>query len=300
MDSAFEITVKLFQCFIFYSFIGWAYESFVWAICEKKQFINRGFLLGPLCPIYGLVCLLDYYLLREIHHSVGIFCTAMVVCCCAEYFISWAFEKLFHARWWDYSNYAFNINGRISLYSGLFFGAAGLLLVKVVHPAVLKLLEIIPFEVQKISALCLLIALIVDIIVTTVAMANFNSKIKKYHDIVTGRMEKQFDYLNEHKESFSDSVIAQQGSKILVRFESFNEKMIEKEDELKEIQSEKADALKEKLLVFKRAELHFIKAFPDFKVKFGAGELNELREKTLTKVYDSIKTGIKKIRKNHE
>lgn len=300
MDSAFEIAVKLFQCFILYSFIGWVYESFVWAICEKKQFINRGFLLGPLCPIYGLVCLLDYYLLREIHHSIGIFCTAMVVCCCAEYFISWTFEKLFHARWWDYSNYAFNLNGRISLYSGIFFGVAGLLLVKVVHPAVLKLLDVVPFEIQKIVVICLLPCLVVDVIITTISMTNFNNKIKKYHDMVTEKMGKQFEYLNEHKDSFSDSVIVQKGNKILVRFENFNEKMIEKEGELKEIQSEKTDAIKEKLLVFKNSELHFLKAFPDFKVKFGAGELNELREKTLTKVYESIKTGIKKIKKNHE
>ena len=131
-----------FLLFMLYSFLGWLLEV-ITKLIEKNRFINRGFLIGPLCPIYGFVALLDYYALSWIKNPVAIFFMAILICCCLEYLVSWSFEKFFGERWWDYSNYAFNLNGRISLYSGLFFGVAGLFLVKVLHPAVIKLINLI-------------------------------------------------------------------------------------------------------------------------------------------------------------
>lgn len=237
---------KLFLAFMLYSIIGWAYESFIWAICEKKIFINRGFLLGPVCPIYGLVCVADFYLLRDIQNPLVIFSTAMFVCCVFEYFISWLFEKIFHERWWDYSNYAFNLNGRISLYSGIFFGLAGLFLVKVLHPAVLNTLGKMSDKGVVIFASIIAVLLLVDIIITFCTIKNISKRLSRYHENIESKTNKPFEYLNEHKGEMENTKVAQKGKQVMEKLEEANEKMIQKEKELKEIQEETNKHIKEK------------------------------------------------------
>lgn len=237
---------KLFLAFLLYGFIGWTYESFVWAICEKKTFINRGFLLGPLCPIYGLVCVADFYLLRNIENPLVIFCTAMVVCCAFEYFISWFFEKLFHERWWDYSNYAFNLNGRISIYSGIFFGLAGLFLVKVLHPAVINTLSKMSDKTVIIFAIVMAVLLLTDIIITFCTIKNISKRLSRYHENIEAKTNKPFDYLNEHKNEMENTLVAKKGKQVMEKLEEANEKMIQKEKELKEKHEEANEILKEK------------------------------------------------------
>lgn len=235
---------KLFLAFMLYGFIGWAYESFIWAICEKKKFINRGFLLGPFCPIYGVVCVADFYLLRDIQSPLVIFCTAMFVCCVFEYFISWMFEKIFHERWWDYSNYAFNLNGRISLYSGIFFGLAGLFLVKVLHPAVINTLSKMSDKAVIIFAVVMAACLLTDIIITFCTIKNISKRLSRYHENIEAKTNKPFEYLNEHKDEMENTLVAKKGKQVMEKLEEANEKMIQKEKELKEKQEE----LKEKVV----------------------------------------------------
>ena len=128
---------KVFLWFVIYSFLGWAYES---ALCslQSRSPVNRGFLNGPFCPVYGfgaIAVVLAFW--REPDISFwNLFLASMVLTCSLEYFTSWAMEKLFHARWWDYSHYPFNLNGRVCLYGGLVFGAFSVFLVKWLHPRV--------------------------------------------------------------------------------------------------------------------------------------------------------------------
>ncbi len=128
---------KIFLWLMIYSFFGWVYESILCSI-TSGSLVNRGFLNGPVCPVYGfgaLVVILAFW--REPDIRVwNLFFSSMVLTCTLEYLTSWAMEKLFHARWWDYSQYRFNINGRVCLLGAVAFGAFSVLLIKVVHPRV--------------------------------------------------------------------------------------------------------------------------------------------------------------------
>ena len=104
-----------FILFLIYSFVGWAIEVVV-TFNKDKRFVNRGFLLGPYCPIYGFSSIIMIlYLSRYRSSFITVFLLAVVVCSIMEYLVSYIMEKLFKARWWDYSNRKFNINGRVCL-----------------------------------------------------------------------------------------------------------------------------------------------------------------------------------------
>ena len=99
-----------FILFIIYSFIGWLMEvtNCLW---EKHRFINRGFLIGPICPIYGVGSVLLITLLtRYSDNLLRLFLHAIIICSLLEYFTSFIMEKIFHARWWDYSKKKYNLN----------------------------------------------------------------------------------------------------------------------------------------------------------------------------------------------
>lgn len=129
--------------FFFYSFIGWFFESCYCSIRPKK-WVNRGFLRGPLCPIYGtgaLVIMISLVPLRSATENLYlnellIFSVGMVVCDIVEFATSYIMEKLFHARWWDYSGMRFNIQGRICLTHTLYWGTASCLFCFVIHPII--------------------------------------------------------------------------------------------------------------------------------------------------------------------
>ena len=104
-----------FLLYLIYSIGGWLLEVSC-KLVEKKKFINRGFLIGPYCPIYGTGAVIMTILLKKyIDDPITLFIMAMLTCSILEYITSYVMEKLFNARWWDYSTYRFNINGRICL-----------------------------------------------------------------------------------------------------------------------------------------------------------------------------------------
>lgn len=131
------IAEKVFLWLIIYSFFGWVYESILCSVTSGAP-VNRGFLNGPLCPVYGFGALVIIFVFwADPGITVwNLFFSSMVLTCTLEYFTSWAMEKLFHARWWDYTHYHFNINGRVCLAGALAFGSFSVLLIKVVHPRV--------------------------------------------------------------------------------------------------------------------------------------------------------------------
>ena len=121
-----------------YSFFGWLLEVIVTFI-KSKKIVNRGFLIGPYCPIYGKGALLIVLLLKKYENDIiALFVMAVVVCSIIEYITSYVLEKLFNTRWWDYSNIKFNINGRVCLQNLVAFGIFGVLLLKYVNPFLLN------------------------------------------------------------------------------------------------------------------------------------------------------------------
>lgn len=130
-----------FLLFFICSIVGWIYEL-IYGLIQDRKFVNRGFLIGPYLPIYGTgSIIMILYLNQYKENPLTVFVLAMVICTFIEYITSYLMEKLFNARWWDYSNQKFNINGRVALFNSLLFGILSLLLIYVVNPLYLNLID---------------------------------------------------------------------------------------------------------------------------------------------------------------
>ena len=117
-----------------YSFLGWCCECVYCSIGQKKL-VNRGFMTGPFCPIYGFGALGIIYFLTFLPDSVSIvFLGSMFIASLLEYITGATMEKIFHTRWWDYSEHRFNLNGHVCLLNAVLFGILGVALKFDLHP----------------------------------------------------------------------------------------------------------------------------------------------------------------------
>lgn len=154
----------LFLMFIIYSFLGWIVDT-VDILITTKKLVNRGFLIGPICPIYGVGVLLMIFLLSGFTDTpLALFILAISIFMSLEYFTSYIMEKLFNARWWDYSDRKFNLNGRICLETTIPFGLGGVFVMYVINPFVIKLLDKIPHNIVIILGIIFLVLFIIDLI----------------------------------------------------------------------------------------------------------------------------------------
>ena len=169
---------KYFLLFILYSFIGWCIEV-VYTFCTTKKLVDRGFLIGPLCPIYGCGCLLILVLLQKYQNDpIILFVMSVVVCSILEYFTSYIMEKLFKARWWDYSDKKFNINGRICLENLIAFGGLSLLVIYIINPFFVKCLGFFSVLVLEIIAIVIFVILLSDMVVSFKVISGFKDIAK--------------------------------------------------------------------------------------------------------------------------
>ena len=165
-------------CWAFlYSVAGWAYESILCSVTGKR-WVNRGFLNGPYCPVYGFGALISILVLDPDKNIFILFYLGAVTACSLEYFTSWLMERLFQARWWDYSGHRFHLNGRISLAGALIFGAFSVLLVRLVHPEVARLTETLPDTAVFSAALAILFIAAIDCAITVIHVLGFNRKLR--------------------------------------------------------------------------------------------------------------------------
>lgn len=168
-----------FLLFIIYSVLGWVVEV-TYSYIREKRFINRGFLVGPLCPIYGLGVLAILTFLKDYTgHPIVLFISAIFICSILEYFTSYLMEKIFHARWWDYSSRKFNINGRICLETMFPFGLGALVVWYVINPIVLKLINLMSDNTSTILSIIFLIIFVIDLITSFDVVYNYKKTIKK-------------------------------------------------------------------------------------------------------------------------
>lgn len=149
-----------------YAVIGWIIEMVVTS-SKMKKLANRGFLIGPYCPIYGFGALIMLYVFSKYSYNpVELYIMFVVYASILEYFSSYLMEKTFNARWWDYSQNKFNINGRISLNTSLLFGVAGLIFGYLINPLIVKVLNVIPHNVLYFITIPIFILFLIDVIVT--------------------------------------------------------------------------------------------------------------------------------------
>ncbi len=159
--------------------------------CTKK-WVNRGFLIGPVCPIYGVGCLGISILLKKYYDDpIVLFLTTAFICSLLEYFTSYLMEKLFKARWWDYSDKKFNINGRICLELIWAFGALGLFVMYILNPAIMKFLNSIDKSLLMFIAIILFVGFIIDNIVSFKIISGFKSVAKSVRKDSTEEITKK-------------------------------------------------------------------------------------------------------------
>ena len=155
-----------FLIFLTYSCIGWFMEVVV-SVQMHHRPSNRGFLIGPLCPIYGAGALVMTFLLRNTENIIEIFIVSIVAATVLEYGTSYVMEKLFRVRWWDYSHEKFNINGRVCLKMLLAFGIMGVIVTRITNPILLDFYNNIN-EIGRIAIATTLFSIVLtDIIVTS-------------------------------------------------------------------------------------------------------------------------------------
>lgn len=168
--------------FFIYSFLGWIMEVTLTLITDQK-FVNRGFLLGPCCPIYGCGCILLNLLLHNYTNNILVlFILTMFTCSSLEYITSFLMEKIFKLRWWDYSQMKFNINGRICLETMTPFSILGVLAIKYATPFFITNINKLSEKTILIISIILITLFIIDVIIslTIVFKLKFVSKnIKK-------------------------------------------------------------------------------------------------------------------------
>ena len=184
--------------FIIYSFIGWIVDT-VDILLTRKKLVNRGFLLGPVCPIYGVGVLLMIFLLSKFTDTpLALFVLAIFIFMILEYFTSYVMEKLFNARWWDYSDQKFNLNGRICLETTIPFGLGGMLVMYVVNPFITKLLDKIPQNIIIILGIILLVIFVVDCILSFSVI----TKIKKAISNKYGKCKDDTEEVNKKARAY--------------------------------------------------------------------------------------------------
>lgn len=173
--------------FLAYSFLGWCVEV-VYAALTRGKAINRGFLNGPVCPIYGfgMIAILGFFdsLLagagEGTHSAPLLFAGGIIITTCIELFGGWILNKLFHIRWWDYSEKPFNFHGYICPEFSIYWGLGTVFVYRIVHPTVAMLtVKLFPVRLGIILLAVLYIMLIADIAVTVAILIGLNKKLKE-------------------------------------------------------------------------------------------------------------------------
>ena len=259
-----------FLIFILFSFIGWISEVIYVGVTSAHKFVNRGFLHGPLCPVYGFGGVVILMLPPSLYATwIPLFFASMILCTIVEYFVSWLMEKLFHTRWWDYSHYKIQLNGRICLLNSILFGFLGVVVIHFVYPLMIDLLNSLGQKVINVSGVIILAVLSVDIFFTVRKLVDFANVMKKLKELG--------ETLNSHygqeewfkKGSFIDminSVIERAEN----RKEEFSQKILEKIDKVQNLRLPSVEL--------------FIKKFPSIKSTKYKDELNMIKEKIHQKI----------------
>lgn len=168
---------EILYIFFIYAVLGWAVEV-IYAAFDDKMFVNRGFLGGPLCPIYGLGVLVVSVVLNPLRDNLLLlFAGSVALATALELVVGWVLERFFNQKWWDYSKRRFNFRGYICLSFSLIWGVALTLVIWIVHPFVLSFIRTIPPTWSAWILPLLVTVFIFDVLYTAAALWNLDRKI---------------------------------------------------------------------------------------------------------------------------
>lgn len=175
--------LQIFLMFFIYSFLGWCAEV-VFATLKTGKFINRGFLNGCVCPIYGfgfvivLLCL-QYFL----NNIILLFFASVVLTSLLEFATGFVLEKIFNKKWWDYSKEPFNIKGYVCVRFSILWGLACVFVLKIIHPAILNLINLAPVFVQYILFGVFSLLIILDLVFTIIQLIALKRNYVEFENI---------------------------------------------------------------------------------------------------------------------
>lgn len=205
---------QYFVFFIFFSFLGWVWET-IYCSSTEKHFSNRGFLFGPICPIYGASIVAGIILFTQIHifnpedmALWQIFLICAIGSAIAEFGTSYYLEKRFHARWWDYSNVPFNLQGRICLPCSIAFGLAGVVLVHWMLTELNHIEMVVSPFIFEILALILMGIFGADLALTEASLSTLLQKIEATDKEFTERAEAAYQAISNSPQRFEKRVNA--------------------------------------------------------------------------------------------
>lgn len=169
--------------FLIYAFIGWSLEIIYAAVC-RGEFVNRGFLGGPVCPIYGFGALIIELLLSRFADRIMIlFICSVLLTSLLELVTGFVLEKYFHTKWWDYSGVPMNIGGYICPKFSLLWGVACVFLVKVLHPMVAAFLYRMPRGIFTVLLILCLSLLVADTVITLISLSELRRIFANIEDV---------------------------------------------------------------------------------------------------------------------
>lgn len=198
------IVAQYFEAFILFSFIGWIYEC-IYCTVKDGHWDNRGFLFGPVCPIYGSSVVLAMIVFGHLplfqdgfYAPVWqVFISCALISAVAEYLTSYVLERLFHAVWWDYSSMPFNINGRICLPATCGFGVAGVFIVRYLLPFIFSLPADQHPLVNETVALLFMLVFGIDIAVTVVSLSDMLERLENMQAEFDRRMQTGYELVKD-------------------------------------------------------------------------------------------------------
>ena len=202
---------KWFTIFVIYSFLGWVYET-TYCMIKWKKWENRGFLYGPVCPIYGSGAVLAMLLARAVSRAGFEYTWWMVFIVCAlgsivlEYGTSYVLEKVFHARWWDYSYKKFNIHGRVCLMYTMCFGVAGVAVVYGLLPPTMRISSHISQMGFEFLGMLFMLIIGMDIALTASALSDFEEYVARADKILDEHMERFVENTKEKYATVSEEM----------------------------------------------------------------------------------------------
>lgn len=244
----------ILSSFFFYGFAGWCAEV-AFAAVRQGKFVNRGFLNGPICPIYGVGVTIIVTALDSCQKNfVSLYLASTILATFLEWVTGFFLEKLFHHKWWDYSNMPLNIGGYVCPLFSAVWGIACVIVVRILHPMIRTCISWIPRWMSILLLTAFMLTLIIDLYVTVAGILQLNRRLE--------RLETAAEDLKRLSDQIGENI-----------YQNMMEGR-EKQEKLKELKEKYKTLLQKPSRINRR----LLKAFPKLQSRRHEKALNELRK----------------------
>ena len=252
--------------FLVYAFLGWCTEV-VYAALTTGKFVNRGYLSGPYCPIYGFGCIFVLMSLNDlINNKILLFLGSVAITSVLEFLVGWFLEKIFHQKFWDYSTRPFNLKGYICLQFSIMWGIGCMLVVDCLHPTIQIIYGFLPAIITTIFLVIGSGSILVDTIISTNSILKLNKELKRLHEIS--------DRLKEISDDLGANL-----AKTSIEIQKDADETKAKIESLRAEQRVLSEKRREKLRENARKRRRMLRALPSWIHKEFQRELEELKDR---------------------